>query len=146
MALDTRNADSIESDRLVPWLAVCVLLGVYAAACCLPAVRFFGDNSFVPGWVCLILGYIFLPWCANPLFVIGCGCLGFRRNAAAFLCGLGATVLAGLTPKLFGFDDLGAGFYVWVASTVLLTLFAGARAYLVRAHRLPPSPGDSDVT
>ena len=127
ISLDARRADSSESSLMGPRLAVCLMLGVLAVACCLPAVEVMG--KYVPGWMCLMGGYIYPPsWVANPLFFIGCGCLALGRDAAAFWCGLGAAVLAGVTPVFVELKQLSWGYYLWAADMVLLALFAGLRS------------------
>ena len=114
--------------------------GLYLAALLLPAAHFGergyvipGYQAFQNGWqgagtipelanVALLVGWI--AYLYNKAFVLACGWLAF---------GLGLTA-----PPIYGlgFANLGLGYYLWMASFVVLT---GA-AYLDQC----PAGGDSE--
>ncbi|MBN9659823.1 MAG: hypothetical protein J0H49_16680 [Acidobacteria bacterium] len=121
-------------------------LGLYAIACCLPALAFrktgspddimLGLRALAVGWSGIFAGV--LGWYANPLWLLGLLLIALRKPTAAAIAGVLAVALACTV-----FSDLGRelpadegnvtktailrvlpGFYVWVASFLLLPITA----------------------
>jgi len=90
-----------------------------------------GDSSFLFGLICLLFGFSYLPWFANPLFVLGVIFLLLKRFwlavAASVLAAILATTTllireapyneAGHMASVIGY---GLGFYLWLASISVL--------------------------
>ncbi|MGC4053770.1 MAG: hypothetical protein QM757_31670 [Paludibaculum sp.] len=127
-------------------IGVLVSLGLYAVACCLPALAFrksgspddimLGLRALAVGWSGIFAGV--LGWYANPLWFIGLVLLALRKPTAAALAGVVAVAIACTV-----FSDLGRelpadegnvtktailrvlpGFYLWVGSFLALPLGA----------------------
>jgi len=109
-----------------------------------------GDSSFLFGLVCLLFGFSYLPWFANPLFVLGIIFLVLKRFSLAVAASglsviLAATTLfireapyneAGHTASVIGY---GLGFYLWLGSISVL-LLTSLLATFVRTRNLPSTP------
>jgi hypothetical protein len=109
-------------------LVVSLVLGLYALACALPAVR--GYDRTVPGIRLLLGGWMsplyWAPWSANVLLGVGLlAVVGHCYRAAATLGWTAAGL--GLTAWFFEKDYL-IGCYFWQASPILLALGAGVLA------------------
>ena len=120
--------------------------GLYAIACCLPALErrqdhagpdiMLGLRALAVGWSGIFAGVT--AWYANPVWLVGLGLAAFRRTNLAFAAGVVA-LLIGLTV----FRDLGRelpadegnvtktaivrvlpGAYVWFASLAALPVAA----------------------
>jgi hypothetical protein len=105
-------------------LVLLLVLGVYALACALPAVKD-GDGT-LPGWACLVGCWrppLCVPWSANLLLASGVLWLGCGRYRVASWLG-GAAALLGLTTWAFVDQHVGMGYYLWQASLILLALGA----------------------
>jgi len=144
--------------RIALWL----FLGLYLGACALPATEWWdtpegyrtddplkgGHYVTAPGWECLALGWMFLPyvvqvgsfgmlaWLANPLALISLTLLLFLRTTGAAVFGAASVVLGVLylidPPGKSGYPDLPqVGAWLWVGSFLALTLAA-----LIRRKRL----------
>lgn len=123
-----------------------ISLGLYAVACCLPALEWRKDHSandvmlglraLAVGWSGIFAGV--LAWYANPLWLLGLLLATLRKPTAATIAGIVAigiacTVFQDLGRELPG-DEGGVtktamirvlpGCYVWLASLVLLPLAA----------------------
>jgi len=125
-------------------LAAAAAAAVYLLACCSVALSEGYQAgklrlAAVYGFECALFGWVEYPfgWLANPLIWAGVVLLAAGRGRAAALCGL----LAGV-PMLhwsLGWDRQGlghmlrAGYYLWVASAVVLAAGGGA-VWAVRAH------------
>jgi len=111
-----------------------------------------GDSSFLPGWVCLLLGFEYLAWFANPLFMFGIVFLLLKRFSLALAASALSAILAtttffireaeyneaGHTASVVGY---GAGFYLWLSSISVL-LLTSPLATLVTRKRLTTPPKD----
>ena len=129
---------------LSPALLAGLVLGLYVAACLLPAVEAAhpGGGRPIRGLSLLLVGWqrpLCFPWSANLLLGLGLLCLSGKRYRLASVLG-GAAALAGLTiPAVAGPRQLLGGYYLWQASLVLLSLggrMLGQQASAVRLERL----------
>jgi hypothetical protein len=93
-----------------------------------------GDSSFLLGFVCLLFGFSYLAWFANPLFLVSIILLSLNRSGMALATSTASVILAATTfliqkapfnetghvANVVGYDP---GFYLWIASmcVVLLT-------------------------
>ncbi len=95
------------------------------------------------GWLGVTQGVI--AWLANPLLVVGWVLLGSRQQRAATLCAAAATLCAAsfLLCKTILTDEggnhsrivgYGLGYWLWLASTVVL--FAGALVEFIGSQHL----------
>ena len=119
----------------------------FGASLAAPAVTFFNTTSgkleTLPGWQCALTGFLALfagqlSWIANPWFAVGGVLLLLGRwklaaalGAGALLVGLHALALkTNPLPANEGgvgelqLRSLGAGYWLWLASFVLLALAA----------------------
>jgi hypothetical protein len=123
------------ADRRDRDLASVGVLGLFVAACALPAVRITpwgtDDTGVMRGAAALAGGWMAwptaVPWLANPLLLAGWLCFWGRRDGAAV--GLGwAAVAAGLTVPLAvrpGYvEAVLPGCSLWLASLALFALAA----------------------
>jgi hypothetical protein len=108
-----------------------------------------GDSSFLPGWICLLLGFEYLPWFANPVFVLGVIFLLLKRFSLALAASALSAILAittlcireapyneaGHTASVIGY---GAGFYLWLASISVLLLTSLLATLVTRKHLTTP--------
>jgi hypothetical protein len=100
-------------------------LGLYMLSLVTPCVvtqkLFGGGTETEPGFACLLLGWITIPWYANPLLLLAAIANAFRAHEMAFIFSVTALV-AGLT--LFGYNapDLRphVGYFIWLASIVAM--------------------------
>ena len=103
-------------------LVVLLVLVFYALACCLPVIV--GGDGHLPGWACLLLCWrppLCLPWSANLFLAAGLMCLGRGRCRLATWLGSVAALL-GLTTWAFVDRHVGAGYFLWQGSLVLLAV------------------------
>jgi hypothetical protein len=108
-----------------------------------------GDSSFLPGWVCLLFGFEYLAWFANPLFVLGVVLLLLKRFSLALAVSVLSVILAtttffireaeyneaGYTASVIGY---GAGFYLWLSSISVLFLTSLVAALVTRKRLTTP--------
>src|SRR5881296_83003 len=93
-----------------------------------------GDSSFLPGFVCLLFGFSYLAWFANPLFLVSIILLSLNRSGMALATTTASLILAATTfliqkapfneaGHMANVVGYGPGFYLWIASmcVVLLT-------------------------
>ena len=109
------------------WFVVAVVLGTYATSFFLPVTDadtpqvMYGYQAFF--WA--LVSIIYLPmWLSNPVLWVGCGYCVDGRWTAARNCGLLAILLA-ISEVWFWDDPPEIGYYLWVASMVVLAV-AGA--------------------
>jgi hypothetical protein len=86
-----------------------------------------GDSSFLIGFVCLLFGFSYVAWFANPLFLLSVVLLLLNRSGMA-LATSAASVIPATTTFLIHkapFNEAehmadvvgyGPGFYLWIAS------------------------------
>jgi hypothetical protein len=93
-----------------------------------------GDSSFLTGFVCLLFGFSYLAWYANPLFFVSIILLSLNRSRMALATSTASLILAATTfliqkapfneaGHMANVVGYGLGFYLWIASmfTILLT-------------------------
>jgi hypothetical protein len=114
---------------------VALVLALYLAACALPAIHLPGEGAGefrIPtedaiGLKALLFGWGYLSfnlaWLANPLLLVGLICYGRRRDTAALILGVAASLAALTTWSLPGrsFGPPLIGYYLWQASCLALT-------------------------
>lgn len=118
-------------------------LSAYLASFALPALDgMLGIQLFVLAYYQMLVGLLhFAPsmmvWLANPLFWYGYAALRRGNGGKAARCGFAATIIALfiLLPMDRELQDaLGWGYYLWLASMVLLTLAGWSRAATYRGR------------
>ena len=110
-----------------------------------------GDSSFLTGLVCLLLGFSYLPWFANPLFFLGILFLSLKRFWLALAAPATSAILA--TTALFireapyneaghmaSVVGYGPGFYLWLASISVLLFTSLLATFLKTQHLTTPPP------
>jgi hypothetical protein len=147
-----KAADSTESRTrfLYPPLNMTILLitslVLFAAACCLPALEFrnsdkpndimLGLRALAVGWSGIFAGVF--AWYANPCWMLSLVLGYFRRPMLATLFGVFAILLAASTFSVLGRELPGdesnvtrttvirllPGFYIWMASMIILPFAA----------------------
>ncbi len=110
-----------------------------------------GDPSFLVGFVCLLFGFSYLAWYANPLILLSVILIALRSRWAVATSALAlALAFSALSietvPYNEGGDDAevvgyGLGFFLWLASMLTLLL----SALWVGFHR-PSRPPHGDPT
>ncbi|HEX3148563.1 MAG TPA: hypothetical protein VHR66_10795 [Gemmataceae bacterium] len=150
-----------------PYRSVILLsFGLYLAACVLPAIDWWktpdsystddplkGEHyEAAPGWVCLTLGWIFVPegveigsvgylaWVANPLALVTLALLIFRRPTGAAVIAVVNLLVGALfvivPPGRPGHPDLPRlGAWLWLGSLLALAIAAFFRRRNVEASR-----------
>jgi hypothetical protein len=104
---------------------------VYGTSFFLPAIEsLLGFGAF---WYSLLMVITIPMWLANPLFWLGLGLLFGRQWQAARFYGILAMAL-GLSESWLFWNELSAGYFLWVGSMSLLTL-AGWSAELRSSRR-----------
>jgi hypothetical protein len=104
-----------------------------------------GDSSFLIGIICLLLGFSYLPWFANPLFVLGVIFVLSKRFSLALAASVLSAILA--TTTLFIREapyneaghmacviGYGPRFYLWLASISVLLLTSLLASFLKTQH------------
>jgi hypothetical protein len=117
-------------------------LSVFCYLCSLPQdcyyVDLFDPRAWSPGWVLLVFGWLGIPfgylmWIANPLLYASWYCCLCNKYEKALLCSLIALVLmlsfllckrvvVGDSPMYSVIIGYGVGYYLWVASGVLVVI------------------------
>jgi hypothetical protein len=88
-----------------------------------------GDSSFLLGFVCLLFGFSYLAWFANPLFLVSIILLSLNRFGMALATSTASVILAATTfliqkapfneaGHMANVVGYGPGFYLWIASYV----------------------------
>jgi len=123
-------------DRRGGWI-LCSAIALYALSLALPAVNvldkpLFGGGQTAkvyPGVICAAMGWLVLPgWLGNPMFLAAAICHGLRRHRVAIVLlsiGLLSSLLAPLMfvwtrKEMIELTDVRVGYYVWIASMVVL--------------------------
>src|SRR6478609_2131247 len=105
---------------LALYLAACHLPGEGAGEFRIPTEDAIGLKALLFGW-----GYLSfnLAWLANPLLLLGMICYGRRRDTAALILGVAASLAALTTWSLprRSFGPPLIGYYLWQASCLALT-------------------------
>jgi hypothetical protein len=134
--------------------------GLYLAACALPATEWWntpegyrtddplkgGHYVTAPGWECLLLGWMFVPyvvqvgsfgtlaWLANPLALVGAALLVVRRPTGAAAFGVASFVVGALyvidppgRPEHEHPDVPRVGALLWLGSFLALVIAATIR-------------------
>lgn len=149
-----------KKERLVARLASLGVLAVYGISLVLPATYFSGNEPQYTGFQYLSCGWMgpcnqpngLFGWYGNPLFLFGLIALAVRRGWIASVFGIlgfavalqSLAVEGGLAPNEGGVTTLhfvgwGAGFYVWLASYLLL-FSAGVSFEIWRRLKGRPEP------
>lgn len=127
-------------------ILLCSALALFALSLALPALAVLDKpllgGSPTPkeftGIVCLAMGWLFLPgWVGNPLFVAAAILHGLRRHriaiallSIALVSALVAPLLlAGTHNSMFELRHPLAGYYVWIASMVVMLASATRSAF-----------------
>lgn len=122
------------STRITLFLAV----GLYTISLLLPGIIYNGDQEMYGyyilafGWFAVVHGV--LAWFANPLFLLALVRMRVEKPKTMFITALVAFVL-GLTAFMLrsipnldkkgpDVDHLAIGYYIWMASIVLLAIYA----------------------
>lgn len=105
-----------------------------------------GDSSFLPGFVCLLFGFSYVAWFANPLFVASIILLSINRSGMALATSTASVILAATTFSIqkAPFNEAGhmanvvgygLGFYLWIASMCGIVLTSVFSATVGKAKR-----------
>jgi hypothetical protein len=135
---------------------VTLVLALYLAACALPAIHLPGEGAGefrIPtedaiGLKALLFGWGYLSfnlaWLTNPLLLVGLICYGRRRDTAALILGVAASLAALTTWSLPGrsFGPPLIGYYLWQASCLALT-WGSFRA--LRAVEIPSRSPEAET-
>src|SRR5262249_6322530 len=92
-----------------------------------------GDSSFLIGFACLLFGFSYLAWFANPLFLVSIILLSLNRSAIALSTSTASVILAATTfliqkapfneaGHMANVVGYGLGFYLWIASMCVILL------------------------
>jgi hypothetical protein len=145
----------------LPWSVRLLVLApscfLYLVACSAPAIdflkngeepqRWYGFEAMLLGWQGAFIGQ--LGWYANPVLLIACVLILFRRFVAAALFGSIAVAIAGNSWQLFHQEipadegnvnhlqvtAFGIGFYLWFASLIAAVVAPILAAIIWRALR-----------
>lgn len=128
---------------------VLVSIGLYIAACLLPAMPAFMGEQPIPGWACLSsFLYTYPPWWANPSFFIAVLASLLNRERVASFFAVVAVLLA-IGFELEGFSNQGIiptmseilpGCVLWIISMQTLALNALWRLWLSAQAKSSQSP------
>lgn len=106
-----------------------------------------GDSSFLIGFACLLFGFSYLAWFANPLFLVSIILLSLNRSAIALATSTASVILAGTTfliqkapfneaGYMANVVGYGLGFYLWIASMCGIVLTSVLSATVGKANRV----------
>jgi hypothetical protein len=109
-------------------------LGLYLLSLVTPCVigqkLFGGGMESEHGMACLLLGWLTIPWYANPFLLFAAIANAFRAHEVAFVFSVTALVAA-LT--LFGYDSRElqphVGYFIWLASIVAMAIASIGRMH-----------------
>lgn len=127
-------------------ILLCSAIALFALSLALPALAVLDKPMFgggatpktFPGVVCFAMGWMYLPgWLGNPLFLAAAILHGLRRHRVAIILLaigllsslLAPLILASVHSSLFEFQDMLVGYYVWIASMVVMLIGATRSAY-----------------
>jgi hypothetical protein len=105
-----------------------------------------GDSSFLLGFVCLLFGFSYVAWFANPLFVASIIFLSLNRSGMALATSTASVILAATTfliqkapfneaGHMANVVGYGLGFYLWIASMCVILLTSVFSATVGKAKR-----------
>src|SRR6266480_3199826 len=109
-----------------------------------------GDSSFLLGFVCLLFGFSYVAWYANPLFLLAIIFLLLKRPGIAVATSAASLILAVTTLLIrkAPFNEAGhmadvvgygPGFYLWLASISAILLASVLSTTLSKAkHNITP--------
>jgi hypothetical protein len=116
-----------------------------------------GDSSFLVGFVCLLFGFSYLAWFANPLFLVSIILLLLNRSGMALATSTVSLILAGTTfliqkapfneaGHMANVVGYGPGFYFWIASmsVILLTSLLSVTFWKAKGN-MAPTPIDRNA-
>ena len=106
-----------------------------------------GDSSFLMGFVCLLFGFSYLAWFANPLFLVSIVLLSLNRLRMALAASTASLILAATTfliqkvpyneaGHMANVVGYGLGFYLWIASMSVLLLTTVSSTAVGKAKRV----------
>ena len=111
-----------------------------------------GDSSFLIGFVCLLFGFSYVAWFANPLLLLSVVLLLLNRSGMALATSAASVILATTTFLIHKapFNEAGhmadvvgygPGFYLWLASISAILLASVLSITLSKAkHTITPPP------
>lgn len=134
------------TQRRWQWLSILVIASAYAWSLYLPVMpEWLGAPGAVwTGWELFLIGLRApLMWCwwPNPLLFVGILMLVIRYNRTAMI--LGVVAALGACYWLPAFWEMGAGYYVWLTSMVLLGVSGGCLAFLPNRKRMQKREADA---
>ena len=105
-----------------------------------------GDSSFLIGFACLLFGFSYVAWFANPLFLVSVILLSLNRSAMALATSTASVILAATTfliqkapfneaGHMADIVGYGLGFYLWIASMCIILLTSVLSATVGKAKR-----------
>ena len=110
------------------------------------------ERGLLPGWTCLVFGWLQLAWYANPLLLASHVTMHLRKSWLALILSVLALAFTPATfsvtkfpideaPNYATVTGYGPGFYFWVAS-IALTVLCQAGLILLGRHpaKSPPAP------
>jgi hypothetical protein len=116
-----------------------------------------GDSSFLMGFVCLLFGFSYLAWYANPLFLVSVILLALNRSSMAVATSTASLILAATTfliqkvpyneaGHMADVVGYGLGCYLWIASMSVILLTSVFSRTVGKAKRaIAPTPGDHNT-
>ncbi len=122
-------------------ILLCSALALFALSLALPALAVIdkplfgggGSPKTFTGAICVGMGWVVLPgWLGNPLFMASAILHGLRRHRVAIvllsiallLSILAPVMLASMRNSLFELQHVLVGYYVWIASMVVMLVGA----------------------
>jgi hypothetical protein len=105
-----------------------------------------GDSSFLLGFVCLLFGFEYLAWLANPFFLVSIILLSLNRSRVALATSTVSVILAATTfliqkapfneaGHMANVVGYGPGFYLWIASMSVIFVTSVLSTTLWKAKR-----------
>jgi hypothetical protein len=113
-----------------------------------------GDSSFLIGFACLLFGFSYVAWFANPLFLVSVVFLSLNRSGMALATSTASLILAATTfliqkaayneaGDMANVVGYGLGFYLWIASISVILLTSGLSTKAKRV--IAPTPIDRNT-
>jgi hypothetical protein len=116
-----------------------------------------GDSSFLIGFACLLFGFSYVAWFANPLFLMSVILLSLNRSGMALATSTASVILAATTfliqkapyneaGHMANVVRYGLGFYLWFASMSVVLLTSVLSTTVGKAKRVTvPTPVDRNT-
>jgi hypothetical protein len=116
-----------------------------------------GDSSFLMGFACLLFGFSYVAWFANPLFLMSVILLSLNRSGMALATSTASLILAATTfliqkvpyseaGHMANVVGYGLGFYLWFASMSVVLLTSVLSTTVGKAKRVTvPTPVDRNT-